>query len=84
MELLLIYQEKAHLIQFDYFSKSKCLNLQENDLIIILSNTAVTFLVTKMILNDCEAYMWKVPKNCVSWKFYLLTVFRIVSVIYIF
>lgn len=35
MEPLLIYQEKTHLIQFGYFSKSKYLNLQENDLIII-------------------------------------------------
>lgn len=52
MELLLIYQEKTHLIQFGYFSKSWCLNLEENDLIIFLSNTAVIFLVTKMISND--------------------------------
>lgn len=52
MELLLIYQEKTHLIQFSYFSKSKCLNLKENDLIIILSNTAVIFLVMTMILSD--------------------------------
>lgn len=52
MELLLIYQEKTHLIQFYYFSKSKCLNLQENDLIIILSNTAVIFLALKMISSD--------------------------------
>lgn len=52
MELLLIYQEKTHLIQFGYFSKSKYLNLQENDSIIILSNTAVIFLVMKMVSSD--------------------------------
>lgn len=51
MELLLIYEQKIHLIQFGYFSKNKCLNLQK-DLIIILSNTAVVLLVMKMILND--------------------------------
>lgn len=53
MELLLIYEEKTHLIQFGYFSKSKYLNLQKNDLMIILSNTAVIFLVMKMISSDC-------------------------------
>lgn len=54
MELLLIYQEKIHLIQFGYFSKTKCLNLQENNSVIILSNIAVRFLVTKMISNDWD------------------------------
>ena len=45
-------KKKTHLIQLCYFSKSKCLNLQENDLIIILSDTAILFLVMKMILSD--------------------------------
>lgn len=75
MELLLIYQEKTHLIQFCYFSKSKCPNLQENDLIMILSNTAVIFLVLKMISMRLK---WKVPESCMSWEFYL-TAFRVVS-----
>lgn len=51
MELLLISQEKTHLIQFGYFSKSKYLNLQKNDLIITLSNTVVIFFVMKMIVT---------------------------------
>lgn len=75
MELLLIYQEKTHLIQFCYFSKSKCPNLQENDLIMILSNIAVIFLVLKMISMRLE---WKVPENCMSWEFYLI-VFKAIS-----
>lgn len=40
----------------------------------ILSNTAVIFLVLKMISVRLE---WKVPENCMSWEFYL-TAFRAV------
>lgn len=41
----------------------------------ILSNTAVIFLVLKMVSMRLK---WKVPENCMSWEFYL-TAFRAVS-----
>lgn len=76
MELLLICQEKTRLIQFGYFSKSKCLNLQENDLIIILSNTAVIFLVTKMVSSDFMRFKCGKSQKVVRAGNFILKIFQ--------